>query len=89
MNDQPHNPAHHRETAHRLARFALFAFLVTFILSRVCVFLIMAKAMPNLYCFLAVLALLGLFGAVIDLASLKLGDLVGPKLQELESASSP
>ena len=41
----------HRETAHKLARFALFSFLMTFILSRVFVFLIMSKMMPNLYCF--------------------------------------
>jgi hypothetical protein len=41
----------HRETAHKLARFALFSFLVTFILSRVFVFLIMSRLMPNLYCF--------------------------------------
>jgi hypothetical protein len=45
-----HNP---RETAHKLARIALFGFLVTFILARVFVFLIMAKAMPNLYCFVS------------------------------------
>ena len=34
---------HHitRETAHKLARYALFSFLVTFMLSRVFVFLIM------------------------------------------------
>jgi len=44
-------PHLHRETAHKLARFALFAFLLTFILSRVFVFLIMSKLMPNLYCF--------------------------------------
>jgi len=44
-------PPLHRETAHKLARLALFAFLVTFILSRVFVFLIMSKLMPNLYCF--------------------------------------
>jgi len=45
---------HHipRETAHKLARRALFGFLVTFILSRVCVFLIMSKEMPNMYLFL-------------------------------------
>lgn len=41
----------HRETAHRLARLTLFSFIVTFVLSRVCVFLIMAQAIPNLYCF--------------------------------------
>lgn len=44
-------PHLHRETAHKLARFALFSFLLTFILSRVFVFLIMSKMMPNLYCF--------------------------------------
>ncbi len=41
-----------RETAHRLARYALFSFLVTFMLSRVFVFLIMCQAMPNMYFFL-------------------------------------
>ena len=44
-------PNLHRETAHKLARLALFSFLVTFILARVFVFLIMSKMMPNLYCF--------------------------------------
>ena len=42
----------HRETVHRLARRALFGFLLTFILSRMCVLLIMSKQIPNLYCFL-------------------------------------
>lgn len=42
----------HRETAHKLARRALFGFLVTFVLSRVCVFLIMSKEMPNMYLFM-------------------------------------
>ena len=42
----------HRATAHRLARRALFGFLVTFLLARIFVFLIMAKLMPNLYFFL-------------------------------------
>ena len=42
----------HRETAHRLARRALFGFILTFVLARVFVFLIMAKAMPNLYFFM-------------------------------------
>jgi hypothetical protein len=48
------NETHHirRETAHRLARYALFSFLLTFILSRICVFLIMCQAIPNLYFFL-------------------------------------
>jgi hypothetical protein len=46
-------PEHHitRETAHKLARLSLFSFIVTFILARVFVFLIMAGAMPNMYCF--------------------------------------
>jgi len=50
----PVNTEHtiHRETAHRLARRALFGFIVTFVLSRVFVFLIMADEMPNLYFFL-------------------------------------
>jgi hypothetical protein len=45
---------HHipRETAHKLARYALFSFIVTFALSRVFVFLIMSREMPNLYFFL-------------------------------------
>ncbi len=43
--------AFRRETAHRLARRALFGFIVTFILARIFVFLIMAKEMPNLYFF--------------------------------------
>jgi len=48
------NPEHpiRRETAHKLARYALFSFLVTFILARVFVFLIMSKEMPNLYFFM-------------------------------------
>jgi FtsH-binding integral membrane protein len=41
-----------RETAHKLARYALFGFLVTFILARIFVFLIMAGEMPNLYFFM-------------------------------------
>jgi hypothetical protein len=39
-------------TAHELARRALFAFLLTFILARTVVFLIMARRIPNLYFFL-------------------------------------
>jgi len=42
---------HHRENAHKLARISLFGFILTFILARACVFLIMSKSMPNLYCF--------------------------------------
>jgi hypothetical protein len=41
-----------RETAHKLARYTLFSFIVTFVLSRVCVFLIMSDVMPNFYFFL-------------------------------------
>jgi hypothetical protein len=41
-----------RETAHKLARRALFSFILTFVLSRICVFLIMSDEMPNLYFFL-------------------------------------
>jgi len=39
-------------TPHELARRALLAFLLTFILARVLVFLIMARRIPNLYLFL-------------------------------------
>ncbi len=41
-----------RETAHRLARRTLFGFLVTFVIARICVFLIMSDMMANLYFFL-------------------------------------
>src|SRR6266581_26323 len=41
-----------RETCDRLARRALFGFVLTFILSRVVVFLIMAHRIPNLFFFL-------------------------------------
>jgi hypothetical protein len=41
-----------RETANRLARRALFSFILTFALSRVMVFLIMSKEVPNFYFFL-------------------------------------
>ena len=46
-----HNP-HPKETCDRLARLALFAFVITFTLSRVVVFLIMSRRMPNLFLFL-------------------------------------
>ena len=49
MNTEHHM---HRETVHRLARRALFAFILTFVLARVFVFLIMAGEMPNFYFFL-------------------------------------
>jgi len=45
-------PAGLKCTAHELARRALFAFLLTFILARTLVFLIMAGRIPNLYLFL-------------------------------------
>ena len=41
-----------RATADELARRALLAFLLTFILARTVVFLIMARRIPNLYLFL-------------------------------------
>jgi hypothetical protein len=40
------------ETSDRLARRALFGFVLTFIISRTVVFLIMARAIPNLFLFL-------------------------------------
>jgi hypothetical protein len=40
-------------TADELARRALLAFLLTFILARIVVFLIMARRIPNLYLFLS------------------------------------
>src|SRR3974390_571181 len=39
-------------TAAELARYSLFAFLLTFIAARTAVFLIMARSIPNLYFFL-------------------------------------
>lgn len=45
-------PPIHKATAHKLARLALFSFIVTFVVSRVFVFLIMSKAIPNFYFFL-------------------------------------
>ena len=51
MTDTAEHPLH-RETAHRLARRALFSFILTFVLSRVFVFLIMAGEIPNFYFFL-------------------------------------
>src|ERR1700676_1997171 len=46
-----HHP-HHRETAHRLARLALFGFILTFITARATVFLIMSHSVPNMYLFM-------------------------------------
>ena len=51
MNSHP-EAQHHKETAHKLARLSLFGFLMTFILARVFVFLIMSRAIPNLYFFM-------------------------------------
>src|ERR1039458_6468614 len=42
----------HEETSDRLARRAFFGFVLTFILSRVVVFLIMSQSIPNLFLFL-------------------------------------
>jgi hypothetical protein len=50
--DEPKHPTIHRETAHRLARITLFGFIVTFILSRMFVFLIMAQLIHNFYFFM-------------------------------------
>lgn len=44
-------PTHASETA-RLARSALFAFILTFTAARILVFLIMARRIPNMYFFL-------------------------------------
>lgn len=49
---EPHRSTIHRETAHRLARITLFGFIVTFVLSRMFVFLIMAQLIHNFYFFL-------------------------------------
>ena len=49
---QPHDPVHHRATPHRLARHALFSFILTFVISRMTVFLIMSGTIPNMYFFL-------------------------------------
>ena len=47
----PDSPSR-QETSDRLARRALFGFVLTFILSRVLVFLIMSRRIPNLFLFL-------------------------------------
>jgi hypothetical protein len=54
MSAQPgtHASASLRPSAHELARRALFAFVLTFILARTVVLLIMARSIPNLYLFL-------------------------------------
>jgi len=49
MTSKPRIP---KETSDRLARRALFGFVLTFVLSRTVVFLIMSHSIPNLYFFL-------------------------------------
>lgn len=49
---RPHAHSAAREPPDRLARRALFGFIVTFLIARTCVFLIMSRRMPNLYFFL-------------------------------------
>jgi hypothetical protein len=168
------SPVHHagQVNLHKLARMALFGFIVTFIAARACVFMIMARQVPNLYFFLqgthvhhlnygifllaavsgyavfrrpvgraasttallygvamaltfdefgmwlhlggsywqrasidaviivaallgmcayslVLLLALGAFGWVVYSAGLNLGDLVGPRLRDLEAAASP
>jgi hypothetical protein len=48
------NPEHPalRVNVHKLARLALFGFILTFIIARACVILIMSRQIPNLYFFL-------------------------------------
>jgi hypothetical protein len=49
------DPAEHRTVrlnVHKLARFALFGFILTFIIARAFVFMIMAHEVPNFYFFL-------------------------------------
>jgi len=48
---EPQHPAPHL-SVHKLARLALFGFILTFILARAFVFMIMAREIPNLYFFL-------------------------------------
>lgn len=50
LSTEPSSPA--RSESARLARAALFAFILTFIASRTVVFLIMARRIPNMYFFL-------------------------------------
>ncbi len=52
MNTIPEHNKLPRAQAHKLARVALFGFIVTFIIARACVFLIMSHRMPNLYFFM-------------------------------------
>jgi hypothetical protein len=47
----PNHPVLHLNV-HKLARMALFGFILTFIIARVMVFMIMARQVPNFYFFL-------------------------------------
>jgi hypothetical protein len=47
----PEHPALH-VNVHKLARMALFGFILTFIVARAFVFMIMSREMPNMYFFL-------------------------------------
>ena len=51
LSQSPERPVVH-VNVHKLARMALFGFILTFIAARACVFLIMAREMPNFYFFL-------------------------------------
>jgi len=51
-SDHLPKPVHHRAMPHRLARRALFSFILTFVISRAMVFLIMSHSIPNFYFFL-------------------------------------
>ena len=48
----PNAPGPASETSDRLARRALFSFVLTFVASRVIVFLIMSRLIPNMFLFL-------------------------------------
>ena len=55
MDSSTASPAEHRAlrlNVHKLARLALFGFILTFILARAFVFLIMSREIPNFYFFL-------------------------------------
>ncbi len=47
------SPVPPRMNVHKLARLALFGFLLTFIIARICVLLIMSRRIPNLYFFMS------------------------------------
>lgn len=52
MKKETFSHPHPRETAHRLARRALFGFILTFLVARAVVFLIMSHQIPNMYLFM-------------------------------------